>query len=291
MVRRKHNMVKLIRWTADLIEERKNENLEVGFVPTMGNLHLGHLSLLEEALTEHRVVYFSIFVNPKQFGPKEDFNQYPRTLEQDVNLIESVGKKYANSKIIIFAPENPNEVFPEEHNQTISVYGLNNVLEGKLRPGHFDGVSTVVYRLFQLIRPKQAYFGLKDYQQYLVIRQMVKDLALPIRITGMPIIREESGLALSSRNQYLSPEERRTALILYSTLLELKEIIAGKSKNLKLAQAKIQEHFKDRNWNYIVLRDSENFSENLDQSKNITILAVYQLGATRLLDNMQVEVK
>jgi len=257
----------------------------------MGNLHQGHLSLLERALNDHSVVYFSIVVNPKQFGPHEDFQRYPRTLEQDLNLIRSIGNKFENSKIVVFAPENPQEVFPPEHHQTISVYGLSSTLEGKIRPGHFDGVATVVYRLFELVKPNNAYFGLKDFQQYQVIKQMVKDLALPINIIGMPIIREDNGLAMSSRNQYLSSDERQSSLILFRSLTDLKSLLQGDKENLKKVQGRIQELLKDKNWNYIEIRDTETFSTDLSSSKNLTILAVYQLGKTRLLDNMQVEVK
>lgn len=284
-------MVKVIKSTAELIQERKEETSKVGFVPTMGNLHSGHISLLEKALTEFKTVYFSIFVNPKQFGPNEDFNRYPRTLENDVALIEETVARFPDSKVIVYAPANPAEVFPSGHNQTISVSGLSTVLEGKIRPGHFDGVATVVYRLFDLMKADTAYFGLKDYQQYLVIKQMVKDLAMPVKIQGMPIIRENSGLALSSRNQYLSPEQKEGSLILYRTLTKIKEILKNKKSNLSEAKNFIADVLNDKNWNYLELRDSETFSEDISQSKNISILAVYQMGTTRLLDNMQVEIQ
>ena len=282
-------MLKVIRTAAELIAERNDETSDIGFVPTMGNLHAGHISLLDKALTENSVVYFSIFVNPKQFGPSEDFNRYPRTLEQDVKLIQSSSDKYKNAKVIVYAPENPAEVFPQEHNQTISVLGISSVLEGKLRPGHFDGVATVVYQLFELVKPKRSYFGFKDYQQYLVIKQMVKDLMIPVNILGMPIIREASGLALSSRNQYLSDEQKRDSLILFKTLSEIKKIIAAESANILKARDYINKALKDPNWDYLELRDSETFSENIEHSKKISILAVYKMGTTRLLDNMQID--
>lgn len=284
-------MVKIIKSTSELIAERNAEKDKVGFVPTMGNLHAGHISLLEKALSEYDIVYFSIFVNPKQFGPNEDFNRYPRTLENDVKLIQDVLTNKPQSKIVIYAPTNPGEVFPEGHNQTISVHGLSTVLEGKIRPGHFDGVATVVYRLFELVKPEKAYFGLKDFQQYLVINKMVKDLALPITVQGMPIIRETSGLALSSRNQYLSSEQKEGSLLLSRTLSRIKEIIGGKKENLPAARKYIIETLSDSDWNYLEFRDSETFSENIENSNNITILAVYQMGTTRLLDNMQLEVR
>lgn len=284
-------MVTLIRETSELIQTRKTETDSVGFVPTMGNLHEGHISLLERALNEHKTVYFSIFVNPKQFGPNEDFNRYPRTLENDLNLIKKSAERFSNSRVVVYAPHDPQEVFPEGKGQTISVQHLSTVLEGKIRPGHFDGVATVVYRLFELVQPKTAYFGLKDFQQYHVIKQMVKDLALPVTIIGMPIIREEAGLALSSRNQYLSTEQKEVSLILFKTLSKIKNIIQHNPKNRPEVHSFIQEMLKDKNWNYLELRDSETFSEDISQSKNITALAVYQLGTTRLLDNMQIEIK
>lgn len=281
-------MVSLIQTTEELISQRAKETKPVGFVPTMGNLHAGHISLLTRALSEYETVYFSIFVNPKQFGPNEDFNRYPRTLQSDINLIEEAAKRFSNAKIVVYSPKDPAEVFPSGQNQTISVQGLSTDLEGKIRPGHFDGVATVVYRLFELVKPTEAYFGLKDYQQYLVIKQMVKDLIMPVKITGMPIIREDSGLALSSRNQYLSPEQKVGSLILSKTLREVSKFV---KTDLEKAKDYIHQVTKDPNWNYLELRDSETFSPDITKSKNISILAVYQMGTTRLLDNMQVEVQ
>lgn len=277
-------MVKLITSTSELRGER-NSDAKIGFVPTMGNLHQGHISLLERALSEYQTVYFSIFVNPKQFGPNEDFNRYPRTLENDVKLIAETAERFPNSKVVVYSPKDPQEVFPENDNQTISVCGLSTDLEGKIRPGHFDGVATVVYRLFELIKPDTAYFGLKDYQQYLVIKQMVKDLAMPIKIQGMPIIRETEGLAMSSRNQYLSPEQRQASLLISKTLKEVEKKLKS---SLPETKSYIAETLKDPNWDYLELRDAETFSPDLSQSKNITVLAVYRMGTTRLLDNIQV---
>ncbi len=284
-------MVLLITTTQELLTERNRDKINVGFVPTMGNLHAGHISLLKRALSDYDVVYFSIFVNPKQFGPKEDFNRYPRTLEQDLALIGALEKEYQNKKIIVFAPSRAEEIYPEGFAQTISVLGeFSEILEGAIRPGHFDGVSTVVFQLFDLIKPREAYFGLKDYQQFLVIKHMVNDLLLPIKITGMPIIREESGLALSSRNQYLSEQDKIVALTLSKTLLDLKNLIDGKKENLKIAYQEVQQTLKDKNWNYLEIRDADTLSKDLTSSKEVTILAVYQLGTTRLLDNLQVKI-
>lgn len=284
-------MVILIQTTQELQDQRASEKGAIGFVPTMGNLHQGHISLLLQALSKYQTVYFSIFVNPKQFGPSEDFNRYPRTFGNDIKLIEEASQSFSNSKVIVYSPTNQAEVFPVCQNQTISVHGLNNDLEGKIRPGHFEGVATVVYRLFELIKPQEAYFGLKDYQQFLIIKQMTADLILPIKITGMPIVREPSGLALSSRNQYLNDEQKENSLILYRTLSAIKKIINGQKILISKAQDYIEEVLKDPHWNYLELRDSESFAKDISNSKNISILAVYQLGTTRLLDNMQVEVQ
>ncbi len=284
-------MLKLIDTTSELQELRKQESAPVGFVPTMGNLHAGHISLLEEALKEFKTVYFSIFVNPKQFGPNEDFARYPRTLKEDLNLIENSVKKFPNSKVIVYAPKDPAEVFPEIGGHTVSVLNLTGILEGEKRPGHFDGVTTVVYRLFELIRPKRAFFGLKDYQQWAVIKKMVNDLLLPIEIIGMPIIREDSGLALSSRNQYLTSEQKKIALILSQSLREITSLISGKKEKIKEAQATIQKIKADPHWDYLEIRDADTLSSDLTKSNKITILGVYKLGSTRLLDNLQTEIK
>lgn len=279
-------MVTLVDNTEQLQKLRSLETKSVGFVPTMGNLHQGHLSLLKQALLDHPVVYFSIFVNPKQFGPKEDFERYPRTLEADIALIKKAAEDFPNSEVIVYAPKSAAEVFPPGFKQTISVQGISHVLEGAIRPGHFDGMATVVWRLFDIVKPNTAYFGLKDFQQYHVVKQMVKDLSMPVKIKGMPIIREESGLALSSRNQYLTPDQKKASLILYKTLNEIKKLLISGTK----PQEYIREALKDPNWNYLEIRDTETFSKDIDHSKNLTILAVYQMGTTRLLDNMQVEV-
>lgn len=284
-------MVKIISTAKDLFEERLKETSRVSFVPTMGNLHAGHISLLEEALKNSEVVYFSIFVNPKQFGPHEDFHKYPRTLAYDMALIEDCSKKHADKKVVVFAPTDPQEIYPDGQGQIISVTGLKDVIEGQSRPGHFDGVATVVYRLFDLVKPKQAYFGLKDYQQYLVIRQMVKDLNLPIDIIGMPIIRDPSGLALSSRNQYLSVEDKKEALALPHALKKIADLIQGKRANLPKAGREIATLLLDSKWNYLEMRDAETLSEDLTKSNQLILLGVYQIGSTRLLDNLQLEIR
>jgi pantoate--beta-alanine ligase len=284
-------MLTVIYTTRELQERRQKEKQEVGFVPTMGNLHAGHLSLLESALKDFSTVYFSIFVNPKQFGPDEDFNRYPRTLKEDLNLIEESLSKFPNSHVIVYAPKETSEVFPEGKGHTVSVLGLTEILEGEIRPGHFEGVTTVVYRLLELVKPRKVYLGLKDYQQWVVIKTMVKDLALPIDIIGMPIIREEEGLALSSRNQYLSDDQKKASLILSQSLRCLADILAHNRENLPKVMRQITEYKEDPQWNYLEIRDAETLSSQIENSKRVTILGVYQLGSTRLLDNLQMELK
>lgn len=282
-------MVIVHHTTNALMSERKSESGGVGFVPTMGNLHEGHISLLREALKHDAVVYFSIFVNPKQFGPSEDFTHYPRTLEDDLKLIRRVNEEFPSAKIVVYAPASPEEVFPMGYAQKVDCPELSGVLEGAFRPGHFEGVATVVYRLFEIVKPREAYFGLKDFQQYLVIKKMNDDLQLAVKVTGMPIIRDHDGLALSSRNQYLSTEERKEALILSQTLNKVKNILNGNRNNLSKAKLFIAEALKDPRWNYLELRDGQNLVEETSFSKSITLLGVFQLRATRLLDNLQVE--
>ncbi|SDF30417.1 pantothenate synthetase [Thermus arciformis] len=190
----------------------------VGFVPTMGYLHRGHLALVERARRENPFVVVSIFVNPLQFGPGEDYHRYPRDLERDRALLEAAGVD------LLFAP-GVEEIYPEGFATRVQVEGpLTALWEGAVRPGHFQGVATVVARLFLLVRPERAYFGEKDYQQLLVIRKMVRDLGFPLEVVGVPTVREEDGLALSSRNVYLSPKTRKKAPVLYRALLAMREV-------------------------------------------------------------------
>lgn len=207
--------MKVVRTVADLRALLPREG--VGFVPTMGYLHRGHLSLVERARRENPFVVVSIFVNPLQFGPGEDYHRYPRDLERDQALLGEAGVD------LLFAPS-VEEMYPRGFASRVLVEGpLTALWEGEVRPGHFQGVATVVARLFLLVRPERAYFGEKDYQQLLVIRKMVRDLGFPLEVVGVPTVREEDGLALSSRNVYLSPETRRKATVLYQALLAMKE--------------------------------------------------------------------
>jgi pantoate--beta-alanine ligase len=207
--------VKVVRTVAELRAALPREG--VGFVPTMGYLHRGHLALVERARRESAFVVVSIFVNPLQFGPGEDYHRYPRDLDRDAALLEEAGVD------LLFAPEVA-EMYPTGFATRVQVEGpLTALWEGEVRPGHFQGVATVVARLFLLVGPERAYFGEKDYQQLLVIRKMVRDLGFPLEVVGVPTVREEDGLALSSRNVYLSPKTRKKASVLYRALMAMRE--------------------------------------------------------------------
>lgn len=264
--------------------EIKNKSL--GLVPTMGNLHLGHLSLLNQSVLENDVSVITIFVNPTQFGPNEDFNKYPRTLDQDLNLIESIALKLNDSKeIIVFGPESIAEIYPDGFSTSISVGEIKTILCGKFRPTHFDGVTTVVYKLFQIINPKKAYFGQKDYQQCVVIKKMVKDLEIKIHIKVMPIIRNHDGLALSSRNQYLSDKEKEEGLKLYKSINKIKELIL-ENKNY---QSFLSECLTDTRFDYLEVLNADDLTAPSKETKILVIVGAFRIGSTRLLDNMLID--
>ncbi|MCX5702137.1 MAG: pantoate--beta-alanine ligase, partial [Candidatus Omnitrophica bacterium] len=206
--------MKIIRSIKEMSEFSKSihaKHLTIGFVPTMGALHEGHLSLIRKALRDNDKVVVSIFVNPIQFGPKEDYRHYPRNLQLDSGLCKKLGVG------VIFYPS-VKDMYPEGHKTYVSVSGFEDVLCGKSRPGHFKGVATVVIKLFSIIGADSAYFGQKDYQQAVIIKKMVSDLNVQVRINIMPIVREVDGLALSSRNVYLNEDERKDAVVLYQAL-------------------------------------------------------------------------
>lgn len=255
-------------------------NMNVGLVPTMGNLHLGHLSLIEKSHAENDVTIISIFINPKQFGPNEDFADYPRTLEQDIKKIKDLSFK---KKIIIFTPTTK-DIFPDGFDTKISVGEISHKLCGASRPGHFDGVTTVVYKLFKITQATCAYFGQKDYQQYKIIEKMIIDLELPIKIKLCPIIRDQHGLALSSRNQYLKdPAEITQALKLNETLKKIATHLNQRSSSFDF---KIPSHLKPNEaWEYCEILNADNLSKEIDNNCNIVILGALRVNQTRLIDN------
>jgi len=218
-----HIFNKQIELVAHLLKVSKPETT-IGFVPTMGALHEGHLSLLQESVRDNSISIISIFVNPTQFNNPQDLEKYPRTLEKDIEKVQTVSKE-----IIVFAPSTDDIYEGKTLSQHFDFDGLENQMEGKFRPGHFDGVGTIVKRLFEIIKPTNAYFGEKDFQQLQIIKKMVSKQRIPVNIIGCPIFREKNGLAMSSRNELLSQKERTEAAVIYKTILEAKTIFATKS--------------------------------------------------------------
>ena len=259
-----------------------------GLVPTMGNLHSGHLSLVEKSLQENKTTVVSIFVNPKQFSPGEGYLHYPRTLEEDLEKLKKLDNEY-NGLLAVYAPEHYREVFPESFSTIICIPSLSKKLCGRVRTGHFDGVATVVCRLFSLIGPGRAYFGAKDYQQSLIIKQMARDLNFDILLKVLPTIRDDDGLALSSRNLYLNNQEKKQALILPCTLHHLKKITeeTTTAKGLVLARDYIKETLAKGNWDYLGIYHHETLEEiKEDYLPNKYLLAgALYIKNTRLIDN------
>jgi pantoate--beta-alanine ligase len=253
---------------------------KIGLVPTMGYLHEGHMSLVRKAREECDLVVVSIYVNPTQFGPGEDLDAYPRDMDHDKKLCEDAGVDY------IFAPTD-NEMYPEGYQTTVSVNRLTKMLCGKSRPTHFDGVTTVVSKLFNIIRPNVAYFGQKDYQQTLVIKQMVKDLNMGVDISVEPIVREQDGLAMSSRNKYLSPKQRKDALVLHESLDMAKDFVK-KNDDLLLLKKAITDKIKIKNGeiDYVEVLHKDDLTplDIFEEGKTLIALAV-RFGNARLIDN------
>jgi pantoate--beta-alanine ligase len=253
----------------------------LGFVPTMGALHEGHLSLVRRARAECEVVVASIFVNPIQFGPGEDFARYPRTFEEDCKQLEAEGVK------ILFAPD-AEEMYPDGAVTTVTVEGIGNRLDGASRPGHFTGVATVVAKLFHVVRPTRAYFGLKDAAQIAVLRQMVQDLNFELEMVGCAIVREADGLALSSRNRYLSAEERNRALVLHETLLQIQRMIAaGERRSAVLVEdgMKTLHRVAGVRVDYLAIVDANTLLPVSTVEAGTLVAVAAYVGNTRLIDN------
>lgn len=267
--------------------QARADNRIVGLVPTMGALHRGHLALIERAKQECSTVIASIFVNPKQFGPNEDFSKYPRTFESDKEKLEQAGVD------ALFAPEAA-DIYPHGFSSYVQVDGLSEKLEGRSRPGHFRGVATVVMKLLQIVQPNFAYFGRKDAQQSRIISQMARDLNLDSEIVVCPIVREPDGLALSSRNAYLNAEERKAATVLHRALGAAKsELAAGVRDALQLQTVlqRVLHAEKLARVDYAEIVDAEAFEPVVRVSKpTYAVLAVF-IGKTRLIDNLYIEPK
>jgi len=276
--------MKVVKTAAELSQLRGKLPGPVGFVPTMGYLHQGHLVLVRRAKAENASVAASVFVNPTQFGPKEDFKQYPRDPMRDLALLEGEGTD------IVFMPP-MEEIYPPGFNRWVDVGRLSRRLEGASRPGHFRGVATVVARLFELVKPDRAYFGQKDAQQLIVIKKMVTDLDMNLEVVAVPTVREPDGLAMSSRNTYLSPEERKQAAVLYQALTLAKRLYGDGERNTAAIRRKMTALIQKQPLaaiDYISIADAETLEE-LDEVKPPALVSMaVKIGRTRLIDNVVV---
>ena len=278
--------IKKIEDLRSFLHARRQEN-RIGLVPTMGNLHRGHLALVKAARKDCTSVVTTIFVNPIQFGEGEDYVDYPRTFEEDQTKLEGLRVD------ILFAPS-VEEVYPEgpDHQTVVTVPGLSSILCGRDRPGHFDGVTTVVAKLFNMVQPDVAYFGEKDWQQLILIRTMVRQLNMPIDIIGVPTIREEDGLALSSRNLYLTEKERSIAPILHQTLQDLRRAISKKVKTFPVLEGDAMRNLSKAGFepDYVAVRDASTLLAPIGFTQSLRILAATRLGQARLIDNISAEI-
>ncbi|OOM80730.1 pantoate--beta-alanine ligase [Clostridium sp. BL-8] len=274
-------LVKEIRELRSLIKAWKREGLSIGYVPTMGALHEGHESLIKRAVEENDKVVVSVFVNPTQFGPNEDYDSYPRDINRDMEICINAGAA------IVFNPE-PSEMYYDNKSTSVNVSNLTSVLCGAKRPGHFDGVCLVVSKFFNIVTPDKAYFGEKDAQQVAVIKRMVRDLNIDVEIVACPIIREEDGLAKSSRNTYLSDEERKAALVLNRSLRLAKEALNHGERNANAIKEIIREEINKESLakiDYVEIVDSESLENVQKIEKSILIPIAVYIGKTRLIDN------
>jgi pantoate--beta-alanine ligase len=272
--------------TIAALRARLAEECAIAFVPTMGNLHEGHLSLIRLARAHGSCVVVSIFVNPLQFGPSEDFDRYPRTLEKDCARLQGLAD-------VVFAPS-VDEVYPEQQNVFVELPAIADELEGASRPGHFRGMATVVLKLFNMVQPQVALFGKKDYQQLHIIRRMVAQLNLPIDVIGGDTVRAADGLALSSRNQYLSDPERNEATLLYQTLQGLRQALPQGEPDIERLRLQAIERLSGRGWSvdYVEVRNRSDLlppgKVEPDAPRDWVVLAAARLGNTRLIDNIEV---
>jgi pantoate--beta-alanine ligase len=269
-----------------VLDDARADDQTVGFVPTMGYLHDGHASLMREARAETHLVVVSIFVNPLQFGPTEDLAAYPRDLARDTALAEAEGVN------VLFVPDVA-EMYPTPVLTTVSVAGVSEPLEGEARPTHFAGVATVVAKLFSIVGPCRAYFGAKDFQQIAVVRRMVADLSLPVEVNACPTLRELDGLAMSSRNVYLTPEEREAAPVVYTALRAGAAAITAGERNpaaVRDLMAGIIEAEPLARLDYAAVVDADSFLVPDPLTGNLRLLAAVRFGRARLIDNVGVTV-
>jgi len=273
--------MRLIHSVADLRAYLVQQHA-IAFVPTMGNLHEGHIELVRMAKQRGTCVVVSIFVNPLQFGPNEDFDKYPRTLEADCAKLQGLAD-------VVFAPA-VSDMYPEQQTLYVEPPSIANELCGAFRPGHFRGMATVVLKLFNLVQPQIAIFGKKDYQQLAIIRQMVTQFNLPIEIVGAETSRAADGLALSSRNQYLSQAERTEAVQMHRTLVEVANELKAGMKDLAAIESKASQTLANRGWQveYVAIRSQNGLIKPVDGEQKLVVVAAARLGKTRLIDNLEV---
>lgn len=265
-----------------LADQLRQKGVTIGLVPTMGYLHEGHLSLIREAKTNSDIVVVSVFVNPTQFGPGEDFKDYPRDFDRDAKLAESAGCD------IIFHPD-VQDMYPENHKTHVQVEQITGVLCGASRPTHFRGVTTIVAKLFNIVKPHLAVFGQKDAQQVIVIKRMVEDLNFDLKIVVAPIMREPDGLAMSSRNIYFTPGQRKQAVVLYESLMHAKKIIEQGERNGEHVKKQIRsmiEQQPDAKIDYIEIVDTSNLNPVKHLQGEILIALAVKIGKPRLIDNV-----
>jgi pantoate--beta-alanine ligase len=278
-------IIRTVEWMKQVPRQARAEGRPVGFVATMGALHEGHMSLVRAATSECRPVIASIFVNPTQFGPSEDFQKYPRTMDADRARLEEAGVDY------LFAPES-SEIYPPGYRTWVNVEGLSDRLEGRVRPGHLRGVTTVVLKLLEIVQPQKAYFGRKDAQQARLIRQMARDLNLDSEIIVCPIVREPDGLAMSSRNAYLSTDERRAATVLYRALHAARRAIERGERDALRLTAGMRDVIRTESLaepDYIEVVDAETLEPMTRLRGTCYALLAVRFGATRLIDNLLIE--
>ena len=269
------------------VKALKSQGKTIGFVPTMGYLHEGHLSLVRESIKKADSTVVSVFINPAQFGPTEDFEDYPRDMKRDSEILEKEGVDY------LFVPE-VKEMYPEGYKTYVEVCGFQDRLCGRSRPGHFRGVSTVVLKLFNIVNPDFSFFGQKDAQQAIILEKMVQDLDLEVKIEILPIIREEDGLALSSRNTYLNTEERRAALVLSESLGEAQKMIEKGEKDVESIISRMKEIIKGEplaKIDYIEIVDIDNLNPLTSIGKKVLVALAVFIGKVRLIDNVIVHTK
>jgi len=280
-------MIAKISEMRSAIGKQKTKGKRIGFVPTMGFLHEGHLSLVKESLRQTDFTVVSIFVNPTQFGPDEDFKDYPRDMEKDKALLEELGID------VVFIPD-AQEMYPEGFKTYVEVADLQDIFEGRSRPGHFRGVCTVVLKLFAIVRPDVAYFGQKDAQQAVIVKKMVRDLNLDVEVRILPTIREKDGLALSSRNIYLTKDQRKAALCLFWSLEKGKSMIESGERDPHAVKTEMERIIRQQalaDLDYIAIVDLDNFETLYKVNKESVIAVAVYIGKIRLIDNMVVQPK